>query len=112
MSKKALVGEICLYGTRHTGAGWLARVGASLDGHLIGDAEPNPDHTFTEAVWMACDALRNAGIKAGMVRVFESGGKNCADTDINNPGYYGDLKWVPAPVYVIDADTILAAAAK
>jgi hypothetical protein len=79
---------------------------------MIGTGNPVNGRSFNDAVWLACLDMKEVGIKAGMVRIFEPNGKFCADTDINNPGYYGDLKWFPAPVYVIDAKGILAAAAK
>ena len=102
-----LVGEICLYGNMSIGAGWLA---TTADGKLLGDGEPRQGRSFTEAVWLACDALRTAGAAVGKVRVFAAGGERMADTDINHPGYYGSLSWVPATVLVISAAAIEAAA--
>ena len=49
-----IVAEICLYGTHVAGAGWLAQL---ADGALLGDGEPRTGRTFTDAVWLACDAI-------------------------------------------------------
>lgn len=110
-----LVAEICLYGNGPTGcgAGWLARL---ADGSLLGDGEPKAGRSFTEAVFQACDhVLRAYGACGGrprtaIVRVFASGGERMADTDARHPGYFGDLKWQPATVYVIEAADLNAAA--
>lgn len=108
-----VVAEICLYGTTQHGAGWLAR---TSDGALLGDGELRQGRSFTEAVWLACDAvLRVYGAcggrpRNGKVRVFAPGGERMADADINHPGYYGDLKWQSATVLEISAEAIEAAA--
>lgn len=111
---KKLVGEICLYGTRETGAGWLVRL---ADGKMLGDGEPVAWRTFSDAIYQACAAVMDAGIKAGTVRIFEPRGQLMAEADLNHPGYFGEQKWQIAPVFVIDvqqitAVAILAAAAK
>ena len=101
------VAEICLYGNGTIGAGYIAR---TADGRLFGDSELKPHHSMTEAVWLASDDLRHAGIKSGTVRIYAAGGQLMADTDIAHIGYYGDLKWQPATMYTIDADQLLASA--
>jgi hypothetical protein len=109
-----LVAEICLYGNRSIGAGWLAR---TRDNTLLGDGEPREGRSFTEAVWQACDAIyHNRSLcgkirpGTGTVRVFAAGGALMADTDLNHPGYFGDLKWTEATMLVVDSDAIIAAA--
>src|SRR5262245_33682800 len=100
--------EVCLYGTREIGAGWLAR---TADGTLFGDGEPRQGHTFTDALWIACKAMREAGVQGRTVRVFSPDGLRMADTIIDRPAYYGDLKWRPATVIVVSAEEIERAAA-
>jgi len=108
---KTIVGEICLYGNRETGAGWLASAGPITAGKILGDGDPVRDRGFTEAVWQAADALRAAGVTAGIVRIFAAGGQRMAEVQIEKSiGYFGDLKWSPAIVYAISADAIAAAA--
>lgn len=112
--KTKLVAEVCLYGNRETGAGWLAR---TAEGAMLGTGDPKAARSFTDAVWLACDAVRrlrsmagHAHAHTGTVRVFAPGGERMADTDLNRPATYGDLHWVPATMLVIDADAIIAAA--
>lgn len=113
--KTQLVAEICLYGNRETGAGWLARM---EDGALLGNGEPKAGRSNTEAVWRACDQIgRVLGMCGGRprnatVRVFASGGDLMADTSLTNPATFGDLKWVPATVYVVSAEAIEQTATK
>lgn len=92
-NKNAVVGEICLYGTLRAGAGYLARL---ADGRLLGDGELHEGRGFTEAVWLACLDIREAGVTAGKVWVYASCGGRKALCDLNHPGYYGDLKWETA----------------
>ncbi len=104
-----LVAEICLYGNGafDVGYGWLARL---ADGTLLGDGEPRPTVMKTDCIFRACDAISATGLTGGLVRVFSPGGGMMADTDLNHPGYFGDLKWQPATVYVVTAEQIEAAA--
>ena len=104
-----LAAEVALYGNGPTGvgSGWLARL---ADGTILGDGEPKAGRTFTDAVWLACEAVRQAGVTGGRVRVFAAGGRLMADTDLNNPGYFGNLNWRAATAYVVSADDILVAA--
>jgi hypothetical protein len=101
-----IVGEICLYGAGHCGAGWLATTAA---GQSLGTGELNQAHNFTAAVFQACDALR-AVAGPGLAWVYESNGQLRAQIDISRPCYFGDLKWEAAPVYTISMADILAAA--
>ena len=103
-----VVAEICLYGTHHTGAGWLAQ---SADGLLFGTGEPVGSRSFTEAVYMAMGALEGAGITSGTVRVFDAGGERMALVKAGGAvPNYGGLTWQPAIVYTISSRDILAAA--
>lgn len=99
--------EICLYGNREIGAGWLAR---TPDGRLLGDGDPVEGRMFTEAVWQAQDALEAAGVKGGRVRIFAAGGQRMAEEYLTHRAYFGDLKWTAAPVIEISVEAILAAA--
>lgn len=112
MAKKSnkLAAEICLYGTHVVGAGYLVRL---ADGRMLGDGEPKPGRTFTDALWLACDEVLKAGLPLlSRVRVFEPTGTFMADTGLLSPGYFGDLKWQRATVYEISAEVIEAAAEK
>jgi hypothetical protein len=107
------VAEICLYGNGQPGcgAGWLAHVGPLTSAtKLLGDGEPKQTHTFTDAIFSACDAISRSGVSGGLVRVYAAGGGMMADTDLNHPRYFGDLQWVPATMLVISAEAIEAAA--
>ena len=76
---------------------------------MLGDGEPAIGRGATGALWLACEALRNAGA-SGSIEVFEPTGRLRAVCDAKRPGYFGDLKWEPAPVLLIGADEIMAAA--
>jgi len=110
-----VVGEICLYGGNEaTGrkAGWLAGIGVSaMAGRLgsLGNGELT-SHGLTEAVWAACEALRDAGVRKGTAWVYAPGGQRRVAVDISHPGYYGQLAWESAPMYVLSAEAIMAAA--
>lgn len=95
----AVVADVCLYGTSWIGAGWLA---STADGRRFGDGDPKAGRTFTEAVWAAFGALEAAGVKAGLVRVFEPNGTHVAGVDLAGTWpTFGDLRWQPAPSYVV-----------
>jgi hypothetical protein len=103
-----IVADICLYGNRETGAGWLAQL---ADGRLLGDGEPRKNWSANDATWIACMKIQEAGLKSGRVRVFMAGGQRMAETDLCRPGYFGQLEWRPAPVLIFTAEEIEAAAA-
>lgn len=103
---KTIVGEVCLYGNRETGAGYIA----VLPGRMFGDGTPVRGRSMTEAVWFAAFALRDAGAGPGLVRVHEPDGRLMADVDIDNPGYFGDLPWVPAAKIQVSMDALMAMA--
>ena len=90
-----LVAEIALYGTSEIGAGYIA---STIDGNRMGSGEPRAGRTMTEAVWLAAAEIRESGLVRGMVRVFAPAGRFMADTDLQRPGYYGNLKWQRATV--------------
>ena len=104
---KRLVGEICLYGTREVGAGYLARV----EGKMFGDGAPRPRWSFTDAMFHGLRDIREWGITRGLVRVYEPTGQRFAEVEMDwRWPYYGELKWQPAQQYVIDAEQIIATA--
>lgn len=98
---------ICLYGTREHGSGWLAH--ATGYRAMFGNGELVQHRSFTEAVFQACDALRQYGY-TGIAYVFEPEGKRCAPVNVCRPCYFGNLAWQDAPVYTISSDAIIAAA--
>lgn len=104
--KNQIIADVCLYGTQKIGAGWIAQTN---DGRLIGDGEPQTDLSFTEAIFLAADALQEDGHQRGLLRVFAPGGERMAVTNLEMPGYYGSLRWGPAEQYVIDPDALIAA---
>lgn len=94
------VADICLYGTRATGAGWLASM-FPVTG-MLGSGDANPARSFTEAVWQAQRALTGAGLPhTTQVRIFDSGGVRMARATLGLIPAYGDLRWEAAPVYVL-----------
>lgn len=106
LTPETIVAEICMYGNHGYGFGFIARC---IDGHMIGDGEQKMQ-SATSALWTACSAI-GPRYDGGKVRVFAPGGRMMADADLNQPGYFGSLKWVPATVIVISAEAIEAAAA-
>ena len=104
-----IVADICLYGNPHTcGAEYL---GARLPhGQTFGTGEPLADRTFSEAIWAGQRDLYNAGVRRGLVRVFDAGGERLAIIGVAEAVAYGQLQWQPAPVYTISAEALIAAA--
>lgn len=99
-----IAAEIALYGTTRTGSGYIAR---AADGRMFGDGETRPGRSFTEAVWIAVERLRQAGV-VGTVAIFAPGGEHVAHADIGRPvPAFGKLTWTLAPVYVIPAHVIV-----
>jgi len=104
----SIVADICLYGTRQTGAGWLAQ---TADGLMFGNGRPVAGRSFTEAVWMAMGALESDGIRSGQVRIFLPGGDYMAVVDAAQPvPTFGGLRTVPAPVWTLDVADLVNAA--
>jgi len=95
------VGDICLYGNRQTGAGWIA---TAVDGQQAGDGEPREGRCFTLAVALAVEALEEMADwgRYSWAWVYEPSGRRRAKVDLMSPGYFGELVWEPAPVYEID----------
>lgn len=108
-ANQAAVADICLYGNRDTGSGFIV---ALADGRMFGDGRPVAGRSFTEAVWLAVDLIRDAGVQDGRGQVFHPGGDFVSDIDLGGivPSY-GALQSRPAPVYVIPVDALMAAAA-
>jgi len=105
-----IAGTICLYGTREHGAGWLARL---ADGTRLGTGDLAKYRTFTEAIWLALDEMKMAGMAAGrgtIVEVFEPHGQFVAHYDTARTATFGDLKWEAAPQYTMSTEDIAAAA--
>lgn len=99
-----VLADICLYGIRQTGAGWLA---ARHDGRMFGTGDPVQGRTFTEAVFQAVDAICTGnklglvcGHQVGLVRIFHPGGDTMTVIDLQELiPTYGDMARVPAPVF-------------
>lgn len=113
MKRAKALPSICLYGTRETGAGWLASNGLPMadGGRLFGDGEPSRSRTFTYAIFEAARALREAGL-SGKAHLFDAGGLRVAEISLSLPPTYGLIAWAPAPMYVVDADEVVRAAKK
>jgi hypothetical protein len=106
----AIVADICLYGTHDSrvGAGYY---GLIADGRRFGTGDPEPGRIFTEAIFLACGELRARGIDRGLVRIFDTGGMRMATIDVGRwIPCYGDMRWEQAPAYVLNAETLVAAA--
>lgn len=107
-----VVADICLYGNGPSGCG-SGYIAATPDGRTFGDGEPRPGRSMTEAVWLAWEELKGAGLPAGVVRIFAAGGGRMATVPTGSqPPYFGALTWGPAVVYVISAEEIERAAAE
>jgi hypothetical protein len=114
MSKnQTVVAEICLYGTRQTGAGYIVSIHTPFHVVRIGTGTPVSGRSFTEAVWKATDMIQLAGFVAGIVHVYEPTGHKFAAFRLEDaPCYYGDLKWTDGGIaYVIPSADVIAAAA-
>jgi hypothetical protein len=106
------VAEVCLYGTRQTGAGYLVSIYAE-GGRIVrlGTGEPKADRSFTEALWIACGLIQTAGFD-GFVHVYEPTGQKFAEVHTFRVPAYGNLTWIDGgTAYVIPASAILEAAA-
>lgn len=108
-NSKKIVGDICLYGTSRTGAGFL--VCAAPHGQTGGTGEPVAGRSFSEAVWMGVEMLEKIGVGRGLVRIFAPGGEEMAVVELGGlvPAY-GSLKWGPAVTYEINAAELIGAA--
>jgi len=107
------IADVCMYGIRETGAGWLAQI---ADGTLLGDGTPKPGMDFTTALWKACEHVRlhardSEAFVRGRVRVFEPGGKRVAEFDVAYPPWYGSLVWEDAPTMNLTAHEVVSAVA-
>jgi hypothetical protein len=100
MKTNKAAADICLYGTRNTGAGFI--VCALKGGRTSGTGDPVKDRTFTEAVWMGVEHLRALGVTRGIVRIFDAGGDRVALADLANVPSFGELTWQTAPVNAFD----------
>lgn len=107
ISPNQVVIEVCLYGNREVGAGYIWE---NVHGQKGGSREPKVGRTMTEAVWLAvAEARASVAIPRGKVRVFAPGGEFVAEVPINRVGYYGNMEWRKAGGYVIDTEAIIAA---
>jgi len=103
-----IAAEICLYGS--TNAGWLAR---TRSGRMFGTGDPVEGRSFTEAVWLAVDAITAELGGRGQVAIFAPGGERMAIVDIaRRVPTFGDMSWQRAPVYTISAAELERAAAE
>jgi hypothetical protein len=106
-----VLADVCLYGNTRIGAGWLATATIGREVRRFGDGEPVEHRCFTEAVWMAFEALKAAGVTTGLVRVFAPGGERMTKLRIDrHVPNYGNLKWEPAIQYTISAEALIAEA--
>lgn len=104
-----VVADICLYGIRQTGAGWLA---VTKDGRAFGTGDPMKDRSFTEAVYQAVAAIEAAGTRAGLVRIFHPGGEFMTVVALGAVPNYGSMASVPVPEFgPVKADVALKAMA-
>jgi hypothetical protein len=101
---KGVVGDICLYGTRESGYGFIA---AAPGQPLMGTGELRYG-TRTHAVEAACETLRGHGVRTGEVWVYDCGGERKAATRVDAPLPISMLSWRPAEQYAVNVDDILA----
>lgn len=109
-TKTASGASVAIYGTARTGSGWIAE---TADGRLLGTGEVLEGRSATDALWLACDALRAAGVALGTVDVTidSAAGPLVARTDVRSPCSFGSLRWEANPVrFVLSAEAVLAAA--
>lgn len=104
----AVIGDICLYGSSASGAGYIAM---AVDGRMFGDGEPLAGRGLNDAMWLAALDLKAAGL-SGNAWVYAPGGEIRALLDVDYLKYFGDLPWEPAPKLSISYEDIMAAAEK
>lgn len=92
----SLVAEICMYGIRDTGAGFIAR--NLKTGAMVGNGEPTANRSFTAALWLAVETLKTLGLTEGCAVVFAPSAVSMAVVDLTRVPAYGDLAWVAAPM--------------
>ncbi len=97
------VADICLYGGGAAGAGYIATLGS----RMFGSGSLNVHNSLTDAMWTGLIELQSAGVDRGLVRVFEPSGLRMAYLDARRPVSFGELAWVPAPVFVISVEELL-----
>lgn len=114
MTKKSGNFQICLYGTRTAGFGYIASgLAKACEGGKLVELSTGAVRLFgkggeelkyesmTEALYAAQAALKEAKGKPGAeVTVFGPGGEMCATVELGGCQNIGELKWGPAPVYV------------
>lgn len=95
--------SVCLYGSQSCGFGFITSTGH-------GDGEPSPRRSATAAMWEGLRHLRDGG--ATTARVFAPGGRLVAQVDLRRSPwpYFGELRWSAAPVLVLSAADVIAAA--
>lgn len=104
-----VVADICLYGNRETGAGFLGV--RYPHGQSFGTGDPVKGRSFTDALFLAMSEV--PPVRGGVVRVFDAGGERTTTLSVNLAvPYYGDIVWREAPVYTISAAALIAASEK
>lgn len=90
-----VVANLCLYGTQATGAGWILETKAG--GIVAGDGVPSVGRSFTSAVYLAVQNLKDLGVRDGILRIFHPGGEFVSAVDLRKAvPSYGSLVSVPA----------------
>jgi hypothetical protein len=103
-----LVAEICLYGTRDAGFGFIAR---AADGRMFGKGELFAGRSMTETVWLAVDELKTAGVSGAggaTVAIFAPGGARLAVEAFANVRAVGDFAWQTAPTFTVSVAALTA----
>jgi hypothetical protein len=100
----AIVADVCLYGTREIGTGFIY---STPEGTRGGDGVPRSHIDLTMGILCAMNELRAAGIRDGKIRIFAPGGKFMAIVGLNQFVYYGNLTWQPAIQYEISVEELL-----
>lgn len=103
-AKHTIAADLCLYGNRDTGPGYLGCLWPH--GQSFGTGEPVKDRTWTEAIWHGQDDIRrilaaSGQVHGNVVRVFDAGGHRMATIGVHESVTYGSLTWQPAPVYAL-----------
>ena len=102
--KQDAVAEVCLYGARSCGFGWL---GQMFDGQKFGDGELRFE-SASLAIANACQSIPTSLARTDVVLIFDMGGQRVARTNAWGPQTYGDLDWKDAPQFVISAADLIA----
>lgn len=111
-SPTTVVGSIHIYGTSRHGHGFIAckRNGKDQKDTMFGDGSLRESRSATDALFLAGEELRKAGLTKGQVEVHidVAGMPKVAMADLANLPYFGQLKWVDGHIITVKLPEVQA----